>query len=675
MLNARFPSDWITQARDALARLADRPWLLFAVLLAVNTIARPYAGITHDARLYSVQVLNHVEGGTYADDLFFRYGSQDQYSLFSRLAGPLVALLGVHAAFFVIYVVGKSLLIFGMMRLVQTLIPNRTALALSLIASMAISISYGGHQILNIQETFVTPRMVASAFVLIGIDWMLRGRPIAALALVVGATAIHPLMALGGILIWSAYIAWKHLGVRIFLGALAGVTAIVAGVLCYEPLATRCFGTMDDAWRQAILSASSFNFPSEWSLRDYAFLGYQLAAAVLVWAKFRHVDADKARFVAVLMLVTLVGLAGAALAERLPYALLLQGQPYRVMWVLGFLHLAFAVWLWVEWAQNADWRVQFAACRLLACLCWNDGLLVEGLFAAFVLPIVVLVIRGMSREPNDPRWLIHSLQLSIVIGSIAWFGYKALLLTSGWDRLWLRQPELRDNIEVYLANLGPVVMAVASTAIVVKLAIDRLPRLHAAWLTSAALIVQLGVFAIPETAYYQDHCTTYRGDLARVRDVLEEHHADTKRLPTVYCNLGCLDYVWLDLRSQCYFDWWQAGNHMFRREMAMEGRRRGNLIAPFEVARYRKRAGDLTDGDIACVARMFQIDVDQTGVTSDDLVRLCQEPNIDFVVIEQGFDGLYMTQVGRLFIYDCRQVRADRLANGSNPASPGKAGL
>src|SRR6266849_4127255 len=102
----RFPTDWIVKANEALARLADKPWALFVILLAVNTIARPYSGITHDTRLYSVQVLNHVEGGAYADDLFFRYGSQDEYSLFSRLAAPLVSALGVQTAFFVLYLFG-----------------------------------------------------------------------------------------------------------------------------------------------------------------------------------------------------------------------------------------------------------------------------------------------------------------------------------------------------------------------------------------------------------------------------------------------------------------------------------------------------------------------------------------------------------------------------------------
>ena len=45
---------------------AARPGTLFCILLAVNSLARPYAGITHDARLYSAQVLNRINPGVFA---------------------------------------------------------------------------------------------------------------------------------------------------------------------------------------------------------------------------------------------------------------------------------------------------------------------------------------------------------------------------------------------------------------------------------------------------------------------------------------------------------------------------------------------------------------------------------------------------------------------------------
>src|SRR5207245_350004 len=93
------PTTWCGQAIERLCELVDRPVLLVLILLAANAVTRPYANIAHDTRLYSVQVLNQAENGIYDNDLYFRYGSQDQYSFFSIIMAPLVRLMGLPTAF------------------------------------------------------------------------------------------------------------------------------------------------------------------------------------------------------------------------------------------------------------------------------------------------------------------------------------------------------------------------------------------------------------------------------------------------------------------------------------------------------------------------------------------------------------------------------------------------
>src|SRR5438128_11066085 len=101
---------WSQRAGQAISKLAARPVSLFLVLVAINALARPYGGIIHDARLYSAQVLHQLDPQTLGDDLFFRYGSQDQFSVFSRFAAPFVDLFGLEPAFFLLYLVFNSLL-------------------------------------------------------------------------------------------------------------------------------------------------------------------------------------------------------------------------------------------------------------------------------------------------------------------------------------------------------------------------------------------------------------------------------------------------------------------------------------------------------------------------------------------------------------------------------------
>ena len=61
-------------------------------MLALNAFFLPYRGWQHDAILYGMQVANRVEGGRFADDLFFRFGSQDK--VFPLLAVAVARWLG-----------------------------------------------------------------------------------------------------------------------------------------------------------------------------------------------------------------------------------------------------------------------------------------------------------------------------------------------------------------------------------------------------------------------------------------------------------------------------------------------------------------------------------------------------------------------------------------------------
>ena len=49
----------------------------------------------------------------------------------------------------------------------------------------------------------------------------------------------------------------------------------------------------------------------------------------------------------------------------------------------------------------------------------------------------------------------------MVVGSVAWVGYKFLLLTANLDELVGRHLELRDVVEVYLGTIGPVAATVS----------------------------------------------------------------------------------------------------------------------------------------------------------------------------------------------------------------------
>src|SRR5205807_2003648 len=143
---------WLTAATDAIRRLAERPRTLFFLLLALNAIARPASSTAHDAKLYSLQALNNADAGAYGEDVFLRYGSQDQFSLFSRVVGPLVAAIGLRSAFFLLYLVFNALFIFALFRLIRALVHDALIGTLALIFLVTAPLPYGGGEIFTVHE-------------------------------------------------------------------------------------------------------------------------------------------------------------------------------------------------------------------------------------------------------------------------------------------------------------------------------------------------------------------------------------------------------------------------------------------------------------------------------------------------------------------------------------------
>ena len=84
-----FDRRFVNFLREGLKKLSDHPLQLWLILLALNCLFLPYQDRTHDAILYRAQAENTIENGKFQSDLFFRYGSQDNYSIFSMVVAPV----------------------------------------------------------------------------------------------------------------------------------------------------------------------------------------------------------------------------------------------------------------------------------------------------------------------------------------------------------------------------------------------------------------------------------------------------------------------------------------------------------------------------------------------------------------------------------------------------------
>ncbi len=57
------------------------------------------------------------------------------------------------------------------------------------------------------------------------------------------------------------------------------------------------------------------------------------------------------------------------------------------------------------------------------------------------------------------------------------------------------------------------------------------------------------------------------------------------------------------------------------------------------------------------MSNFYEADEPAQAPTVDDLIRLCEDPLLDLVVVEQEFEALYTATDGKVYVYDCETVR------------------
>lgn len=646
---------WLSKAAEAIRGLAARPGTLFALILAMNAIGRPCAFSAHDARLYSLQALNQAEDGAYADDLFLSYGSQDQFSLFSHIVGPAVALIGLRATFFLLYLVFNTLFVLGLFRLVRALIDDTVISTLSLIYLVTAPLFYGGGDIFMVHEQFFTPRTAGSAFTLFALERLLRQRYLSAMLLLAAGLSVHPLMTFGGVLIWVGCAACRWLSPRLVLGGCIAATLAGMAILCTPALATSLFGAIDDEWHQMIRLSVGYNYPDSWALKDWIVICVSFAAPIVASVWFYRDDPVRRQFLLVVAGAGVVGFLTTFVASLSPYALLFQGQPYRVIWILRVLQVPLGFLVIANSAQADTVVKRIPALALVGFVCVTHGVHLELQIIALMIAasLVFFWLRRETAERSEDWW--YALARGLVLGAIAWMAFR------WWFFLSQRETFLRfyDLTEWMLFDLvGPMAWIVGFCLASAWWAQAESRMRTLSWAAvGIAVIVPIALFAAEATPSFREKHTRLGGDMALVRDFVAQHHDGTGKHPSIYASFGRPDLLWIDVKATSYFDILQTAGVMFHRRTGEEIQRRVLLVNKFEMARQRQEEIFANDAKKSGMENLFRMKWDDPEPTQDDLARLCADPGLDFVVIPQEFPGLFSASNGRIYVYECQKVR------------------
>lgn len=568
-------------------------------LAAIWLLTHRYFGIQHDGFYYAAQALARANPEAFRHDLFFEFGSQDDYSLFGPVYSRLTAVLGLGRAALLLLTGAHLAWALAAYALAWHWLPGRWRwLGLALV--FALPGHYGSQldtasDILRYAESFLTARSWAEALVLAGVAASFAGRRRLAFAAIAGAALCHPIMALPGVIFLLAF----HLRPGARHLALLALLAVAAAWALPE---------MDATWLAEVRRRARYLLLDSWAWGELgeplAWIGILLAAATAAPEPLR-------RACRALALAGATGFYLALLATATHAAWLIQAQPWRCLWLLKIAGLLALTGMFAQrWHRSAADRWLLAG---LAAAAMTANTL--GGPVALALAAAAHFGWRAGRTPELPRWLplAGGLALGVVLLE------SALAILQQLAYLGQRLMEWADP-QGTLPQGDPAAFFQGPLALLLPLGLVLLLRLPARWPTAAVMTAAL-CLGVAASGWYRadDALQTTLFAAATPRPF----GAQIARTETVYWQNQAL-YTWFLLRQGNYASRLQGASALFSRATALESVRRLDKLAAFGS----------TDTDLPFDRKSGR------RATRADLVTLCADPVLDAVILGYRVDAV-----------------------------------
>jgi hypothetical protein len=384
--------------------------LVFLLGFLLWLLNHPYQGVQHDAQIYGLLAAHWIKPEAFANDLFFKFGSQGTFSLFTPLFGELVRWLGLgRAAWWVVF--GGGLLWVGAcLVLARTMLGAGFAARFATMLGAVAVISYSPNlSTFTLGENFATARSLAIPLGVASVAALAANRQAWSLALGSVAAILHPLHGIWPLLLWVLARARVAYAVILVLLPLAAV--FLLGLMNLDLPYLRL---MTGDWRDAAVGpASDIVFQSPLRSRLPIYLGVLVA----LWVGARRGSEEGRDLYLRLLLLGSGGLGLALVASYwIPIEIVVQGQPWRVMALLiPLAGLAIVDVGQRAWRSSVMGRLLVGAIAVLASI--GPALLIGGLCAvgmASLLP-AARIERIMIRADHWRGWLLAALVLCALL--------------------------------------------------------------------------------------------------------------------------------------------------------------------------------------------------------------------------------------------------------------------
>jgi hypothetical protein len=636
-----------------LARRWDqRQSLLLLALLAIWLFTRPWSGIWHDGRLYAAQAMHLLYPEQFKNDLFFLFGSQDKFTVFSPLYAAAIKAFGLDSASRLLQVAGSALWLGGAYYLLSGMLRG-VMLWVALAWLLLLPTDYDPFKSFCLIEPYLTPRIFAEALTMLAIACLLRGKWRWLGLLLPLSLATHPLVALAGVLLGLLYLASG--GIRRKLPLLAAGVLVLAGGVALDLIPVqRLLQTMDAEWYQQVARMTSAVTWDGWTFGHMASRCAVSFSLVLMAAWLS--SGWRARFYYCVALAGALSLLATWLGTSVFHNLLvMQIQPWRAMWLVQLVAvIAMCALLSAFWHRGRVFQLLLAACML-------------GVFARDSYGGMVTMLAGAAlcwyASQAEPKELSNRI-----------YGWACCLLLT-LSTVWLAQVDAQSSSplgvshwnyvsqDFIIAPLEPMQWSMtllrlgggALLGMALMLGIWHFAgrRTVTGWLLAVGLVAgALGGAVWLGQGYSNRQLNISEAGVQAARS------AFVPLIPpqaTVYWE-DELRATWFVLQRSSYGSTPQIYGMVFNRGTATEGMRRLNRLRRMGASDvvWRKQGQSLDD-----------LQDELRTPNTDDLAYVCADVALDFVVLAEKL-GTHAIASARdpvyrrsYFLYDCARLRAN----------------
>ncbi len=567
-------------------------------LLTIWIATHPYFGVIHDARYYLLQTLHALDPARWNQDLFFKYGTQDSFSLFSNGYQWIVASLGISRANLLATLLGDMLWLIGLSALILSVLKKPVERIMAMAGVIMLTTDYGLSGNLSYAEPFVTPRLFSEAAVMGGLALALKRRHAWAAALFCLAFAVHPLMAIPAISLIAIHMRPWGRRTWIFLGC-ALLAGLIGAWLGLEPFA-RAKTFYDDDWFQIVWSRNRLVWMSAWDFVNHA----RTASVFAILGAFLIVAHDKERKLAVsLLAMTFISCAVSFLGADIAHHVLITNlQLWRSLWLATLASNA-AILLLLLRSHGPDRTPLAVGITLNVCAHFMSALQVAAPFA-MLLCVLWFLHRKLQNEPV--RFLARITLLTLMIATLTVTMY-ALYLQLSTDAHLGR-------------NLSSLAWAAVST-LGIALCMRRRPPVR--WLLPILFVTFTASLMLTDQRSEWNRYVYGTG----TDGGLERFLANTG---TTYWEGKGVEALWFRARKPDYYSCIQGAQIVFFRPLALEWSRRQQALTPLGTEDFK-----------TATCGSNTLPEARRSVSRAEVAAVCQQlPELDTLILNHAVPGL-----------------------------------